>query len=509
MDQDKNKKKAVALKAGLQQFIADKQKSISFQLDKKIEESRKPGISKSEKKNKDALIESLRAQNVLYNQLGALVYKVIIFNKQIELEKKLTESIDEVSQFMDANSYKNFSNEFNVGLGKIVSNQATENITTYKQITQNMKKLGLKNSTFISKIEDYLDGRKQTEFQKCIKFSDTLASVNNPAKKSISSVKSKSEEVKMSSADNLVIKTLQEISLDSDFVEKNPALKGIVKNIEQFNTAYAEKNYYEKFNEKIELCQLEMKKEQRFDLKKANKILMKTQKANSKLIEKNDKILEKLNDSKIKKIYAEFCEMKRIEADKKSGITIYADLVYEMEKLNRQMNISKDLVEEIQTKMRETSNEYRLTKNDLDEAIALGLDKFRKENEREKLNIKIAREQLEEKYQNEINENKIIRANAISEVENNGFEESYHWENGDIRRDEHSYFDDAVDRKIDDNNKSDRDEVALNRIKIDYVKACAVSKDKDGMNFKEFVEREKAKANTEYPQLDEEGYNRK
>lgn len=229
--------------------------------------------------------------------------------------------------------------------------------------------------------------------------------------------------------------SLEELKQNKFFQNDNQA-KNIIDNSNQIKEAYKNKVLSYNTLRKLDSCMDSMKNDP--SLNDIKLYLEKVKNNYVKAYEKSNSYLEKFNIESLKDKYKKEIEKQREEKmreeTKQTGMTLYQELTYELQKTiaNDPNNLNK--IEDIKKQMREVKANYKLDNLNLSDAEFKGKTKYTNEVSKEKAVIELSNESR----LNEYNENKqaeiALREAAIKELQysNNNKAIEYDVKDGDV-----------------------------------------------------------------------------
>lgn len=229
--------------------------------------------------------------------------------------------------------------------------------------------------------------------------------------------------------------SLEELK-QNKFFQNDKQAKNIIDNSNQIKEAYKNKVLSYNTLRKLDSCMDSMKNDP--SLNDIKLYLEKVKNNYVKAYEKSNSYLEKFNIESLKDKYKKEIEKQREEKmreeTKQTGMTLYQELTYELQKTiaNDPNNLNK--IEDIKKQMREVKANYKLDNLNLSDAEFKGKTKYTNEVSKEKAVIELSNESR----LNEYNENKqaeiALREAAIKELQysNNNKAIEYDVKDGDV-----------------------------------------------------------------------------
>lgn len=229
--------------------------------------------------------------------------------------------------------------------------------------------------------------------------------------------------------------SLEELK-QNKFFQNDKQAKNIIDNSNQIKEAYKNKVLSYNTLRKLDSCIDSMKNDP--SLNDIKLYLEKVKNNYVKAYEKSNSYLEKFNIESLKDKYKKEIEKQREEKmreeTKQTGMALYQELTYELQKTiaNDPNNLNK--IEDIKKQMREVKVNYKLDNLNLSDAEFKGKTKYTNEVSKEKAVIELSNESR----LNEYNENKqaeiALREAAIKELQysNNNKAIEYDVKNGDV-----------------------------------------------------------------------------
>lgn len=248
---------------------------------------------------------------------------------------------------------------------------------------------------------------------------------------SIASPYLEAKETKNTVFDHTFIDELEEM-LTNGKIEMTPAVKKLKNNISQVKSSWLLK-------ERIELVITSLDKTlaiistdlQDVDMIKSVKYLETLKQRYLKDLQKLNTYLNSFNLTSYKEQIEKEKKLKILQQDQKMALLEYENLFYELEKvlMEEPNNYDKKMV--IEAKMRVLTSTVKLSNDALLDAKSKGKQRYySKKNEKQSLKevmtkkVKIKRDYLEE-------ENRIFREEAMRQLKDDDFEETYEFRNGD------------------------------------------------------------------------------
>lgn len=239
------------------------------------------------------------------------------------------------------------------------------------------------------------------------------------------------KETKNTVFDHTFIDELEEM-LTNGKIEMTPAVKKLKNNISQVKSSWLLK-------ERIELVITSLDKTlaiistdlQDVDMIKSVKYLETLKQRYLKDLQKLNTYLNSFNLTSYKEQIEKEKKIKILQQDQKMALLEYENLFYELEKIlmEEPNNYDKKMV--IEAKMRVLTSTVKLSNDALLDAKSKGKQRYySKKNEKQSLKevmtkkVKIKRDYLEE-------ENRIFREEAMRQLKDDDFEETYEFRNGD------------------------------------------------------------------------------
>lgn len=229
--------------------------------------------------------------------------------------------------------------------------------------------------------------------------------------------------------------SLEELK-QNKFFQNDKQAKNIIDNSNQIKEAYKNKVLSYNTLRKLDSCIDSMKNDP--SLNDIKLYLEKVKNNYVKAYEKSNSYLEKFNIESLKDKYKKEIEKQREEKmreeTKQTGMALYQELTYELQKTiaNDPNNLNK--IEDIKKQMREVKANYKLDNLNLSDAEFKGKTNYTNEVSKEKAVIELSNESR----LNEYNENKqaeiALREAAIKELQysNNNKAIEYDVKNGDV-----------------------------------------------------------------------------
>lgn len=228
--------------------------------------------------------------------------------------------------------------------------------------------------------------------------------------------------------------SLEELK-QNKFFQNDKQAKNIIDNSNQIKEAYKNKVLSYNALRKLDSCIDSMKSDP--SLNDIKLYLEKVKSSYVKAYEKSNSYLEKFNIESIKDKYkqeiAKQREEKMREETKQTGMALYQELTYELQKTMAQDPNNLNKIEDIKKQMREVKANYKLDNLNLSDAEFKGKTNYTTEVSKEKAVIELSNEAR----LNEYNENKqaeiALREAAIKELQYSSNEAiEYDLKNGDV-----------------------------------------------------------------------------
>lgn len=228
--------------------------------------------------------------------------------------------------------------------------------------------------------------------------------------------------------------SLEELK-QNKFFQNDKQAKNIIDNSNQIKEAYKNKVLSYNALRKLDSCIDSMKSDP--SLNDIKSYLEKVKSSYVKAYEKSNSYLEKFNIESIKDKYKKEIEKQREEKmreeTKQTGMTLYQELTYELQKTMAQDPNNLNKIEDIKKQMREVKANYKLDNLNLSDAEFKGKTNYTTEVSKEKAVIELSNEAR----LNEYNENKqaeiALREAAIKELQYSSNEAiEYDLKNGDV-----------------------------------------------------------------------------
>lgn len=235
--------------------------------------------------------------------------------------------------------------------------------------------------------------------------------------------------------------SLEELK-QNKFFQNDKQAKNIIDNSNQIKEAYKNKVLSSNALRKLDSCINSMQNDS--SLNDIKSYLEKVKSSYVKAYEKSNSYLEKFNIESLKDKYkqeiAKQREEKMREETKQTGMALYQELTYELQKTIAQDPNNLNKIEDIKKQMREVKANYKLDNLNLSDAEFKGKTNYTNEVSKEKAVIELSNESR----LNEYNENKqaeiALREAAIKELQysNNNKAIEYDVKNGDVYQKEES-----------------------------------------------------------------------
>lgn len=228
--------------------------------------------------------------------------------------------------------------------------------------------------------------------------------------------------------------SLEELK-QNKFFQNDKQAKNIIDNSNQIKEAYKNKVLSYNALRKLDSCIDSMKSDP--SLNDIKSYLEKVKSSYVKAYEKSNSYLEKFNIESLKDKYkqeiAKQREEKMREETKQTGMALYQELTYELQKTMAQDPNNLNKIEDIKKQMREVKANYKLDNLNLSDAEFKGKTNYTNEVSKEKAVIELSNESR----LNEYNENKqaeiALREAAIKELQYSSNEAiEYDLKNGDV-----------------------------------------------------------------------------
>ena len=228
--------------------------------------------------------------------------------------------------------------------------------------------------------------------------------------------------------------SLEELK-QNKFFQNDKQAKNIIDNSNQIKEAYKNKVLSSNALRKLDSCINSMQNDS--SLNDIKSYLEKVKSSYVKAYEKSNSYLEKFNIESIKDKYKKEIEKQREEKmreeTKQTGMTLYQELTYELQKTMAQDPNNLNKIEDIKKQMREVKANYKLDNLNLSDAEFKGKTNYTTEVSKEKAVIELSNEAR----LNEYNENKqaeiALREAAIKELQYSSNEAiEYDLKNGDV-----------------------------------------------------------------------------
>lgn len=228
--------------------------------------------------------------------------------------------------------------------------------------------------------------------------------------------------------------SLEELK-QNKFFQNDKQAKNIIDNSNQIKEAYKNKVLSSNALRKLDSCINSMQNDS--SLNDIKSYLEKVKSSYVKAYEKSNSYLEKFNIESLKDKYKQEIEKQREEKiqeeTKQTGMALYQELTYELQKTIAQDPNNLNKIEEIKKQMREVKTNYKLDNSNLSDAEFKGKTNYTTEVSKEKAVIELSNEAR----LNEYNENKqaeiALREAAIKELQYSSNEAiEYDLKNGDV-----------------------------------------------------------------------------
>lgn len=239
------------------------------------------------------------------------------------------------------------------------------------------------------------------------------------------------KETKNTVFDHTFIDELEEM-LTNGKIEMTPAVKKLKNNISQVKSSWLLKERIELVITSLDKTLAIISKDlQDVDMIRLVKYLETLKQRYLKDLQKLNTYLNSFNLTSYKEQIEKEKKIKILQQDQKMALLEYENLFYELEKvlMEEPNNYDKKMV--IEAKMRVLTSTVKLSNDALLDAKSKGKQRYySKKNEKQSLKevmtkkVKIKRDYLEE-------ENRIFREEAMSQLKDDDFEETYEFRNGD------------------------------------------------------------------------------